>query len=111
VVEKILRSLTHMFENMIYAIEGSKNLAELSIDEPAGSLLAHEQRKKLKKKETLESPFKLKWFSKKKYCMCKRYSRHAAVEVMDNMVEESQASQAQPREDEGEAKKVEENSM
>jgi gag-polypeptide of LTR copia-type len=36
-VEKILRSLTDTFEN-----------AELSMDELAGSLVVHEQRKKLK---------------------------------------------------------------
>jgi gag-polypeptide of LTR copia-type len=45
-VEKILRSLTDTFENMIYAIEESDNLTELSVDELVGSLLAHEQRKK-----------------------------------------------------------------
>jgi gag-polypeptide of LTR copia-type len=54
-VEKILRSLTDTFENMICAIEESDNLTELSVDELVGSLLAHEQRKKkLKKKESLE---------------------------------------------------------
>jgi gag-polypeptide of LTR copia-type len=42
VVKKILRSLTDMFENMIYAKEESKDLAELFVDELIGSLLAHE---------------------------------------------------------------------
>jgi gag-polypeptide of LTR copia-type len=42
VVEKILRSLTDIFENMICAIEESKDLAELTVDKLAGSLLAHE---------------------------------------------------------------------
>jgi gag-polypeptide of LTR copia-type len=53
VVEKILRSLTDTFKNMVCAIEESKFLAELTIDELNGSLLAHEQRKNLKNKETL----------------------------------------------------------
>jgi hypothetical protein len=54
VVEKILRSLTNTFKNVVYAIEESKDLAKLSVDELVGSFLAHEQRKNLKKKETLE---------------------------------------------------------
>jgi hypothetical protein len=41
-VQKILRPLTDMFENVMYTIEESKDLAELTVDELAGSLLAHE---------------------------------------------------------------------
>jgi hypothetical protein len=41
-VEKILRSFTNIFENMICVIEELKDLAELSIDELTDSLLAHE---------------------------------------------------------------------
>jgi gag-polypeptide of LTR copia-type len=52
VVKKILRSLTDNFENVVCAIE-EKDLAKLTVDELAGSLEAHEQRKK-KKKEILE---------------------------------------------------------
>jgi vancomycin resistance protein YoaR len=47
VVEKILRSLIDTLENMVYVIEESKDLANLTVDELAGSLLAHEQRKKI----------------------------------------------------------------
>jgi C4-type Zn-finger protein len=54
VVEKILRPLTDTFENMVCAIEESNDLTVLTIDEFAISLLAHEQRKNLKKKQTLE---------------------------------------------------------
>jgi predicted GNAT family acetyltransferase len=42
IVEKILRSLTNAFENLVCAIKESKDLNELSIDEVAGSLMAHE---------------------------------------------------------------------
>jgi hypothetical protein len=66
VVEKILRSLTDTFKNMIYAIEESKDLAELTIDELVGSLLAHKQRKNLKKKETLEEALQAKVVLKEK---------------------------------------------
>ena len=53
VVEKILRSLAHNFENIVCAIEESKDLATFTIDELADSLEVHEQRKK-KKEETLD---------------------------------------------------------
>ena len=59
VVEKILRSLTDNFENVICVIEESKNLAKFTVDELAGSLQAHEQRKK-KKKETLDQALQTK---------------------------------------------------
>jgi len=54
VVEKILRTLTDNFESIVCAIEESKDLATLTVDELASSLEAHEQRKKKKKEETLE---------------------------------------------------------
>ncbi|PKU74974.1 hypothetical protein MA16_Dca020184 [Dendrobium catenatum] len=53
VVEKILRSLTNNFENVVCAIEESKDLDILTVEELAGSVEAHEQRKK-KKEEMLE---------------------------------------------------------
>jgi transcriptional regulator with GAF, ATPase, and Fis domain len=60
IVEKILRSLTYAFENVVCAIEESKDLNELSVDELAGSLMAHEQREKLNKKESLEEVLQAK---------------------------------------------------
>jgi lipoate-protein ligase A len=42
VVEKILRSFTNDFENIVCAIEESKNLAEITVDELSSSLEAHE---------------------------------------------------------------------
>ncbi|XP_023548359.1 3-hydroxybutyrate dehydrogenase type 2-like [Cucurbita pepo subsp. pepo] len=44
VVEKILRSLTDNFKNVVCAIEESKDLAKFTVDELAGSLETHEQQ-------------------------------------------------------------------
>ena len=57
VVEKILRSLTNNFENVVCAIEESKDLATFTIDELANSLEAHVQRKK---EETLDQALQTK---------------------------------------------------
>ncbi|XP_068487002.1 uncharacterized protein [Phaseolus vulgaris] len=43
VVEKIIRSLTDDFENIVCAIEELRNVEEMTIDDLAGSLKAHEQ--------------------------------------------------------------------
>ncbi|TXG53483.1 hypothetical protein EZV62_022652 [Acer yangbiense] len=44
VMEKILRSLTHNFEHVVTAIEESKNLETINIEELLGSLRVHGQR-------------------------------------------------------------------
>jgi len=59
VVEKILRSLTNDFENVVCTIEESKDLSKLTVEELARSLEAHEQRKK-KKWEPLDQLLKTK---------------------------------------------------
>jgi gag-polypeptide of LTR copia-type len=50
VVEKILRSLTDNLKNVVCAIEESKDLVKLTVDELVGSLEAHEQCKRKKGK-------------------------------------------------------------
>jgi len=55
-----VRSLTDDFENVVCAIEESRNVEEMNIDDLAGSLEAHEQRKKKKKQEVLEEALQTK---------------------------------------------------
>ena len=55
VVEKILRSLTDEYENIVCAIEESKDLSILTVEELAGSLTAFEQRRKMKKQNLEEA--------------------------------------------------------
>ncbi|GJZ84260.1 hypothetical protein Tco_0649599 [Tanacetum coccineum] len=45
IIEKILWPLNEKFENVVCAIEEAKDLEELTIEELAGSLETHEQRK------------------------------------------------------------------
>ena len=44
VVEKILRSLSEKFNYIVYSIEESKDIDQLSIDELQSSLIVHEQK-------------------------------------------------------------------
>ena len=60
VVEKILRSLTGDFKNVVCAIVESKDLSMLTVEELVGSFKAHEQRKKKKKVEPLDQLLQMK---------------------------------------------------
>lgn len=57
-MEKILRTLTNNFENIVYAIEESKDLVTLTVDKLVDSLEAHEVCKK--KEETLDQALQTK---------------------------------------------------
>nr|GEZ08408.1 retrovirus-related Pol polyprotein from transposon TNT 1-94 [Tanacetum cinerariifolium] len=60
IIEKILRSLNKKFENVVCVIEEAKDLEELTIEELAGSLEAHEQSKNRKKQESLDEALQTK---------------------------------------------------
>jgi hypothetical protein len=103
IVEKILRSLIDVFENIVCMIEESKDLNELSIDELAGSLMAHEQRKNSKRKSHLRTCYKPRWFLRRRRYMSKR-DRYAS----EDKAEVKWVSRAKTRKDEEEAEVAEE---
>ncbi|KAE8676583.1 rhodanese-like domain-containing protein 4A [Hibiscus syriacus] len=78
VMEKILRSLTDNFENVVCAIEESKDLTMLTVDELAGSIEAHEQHKKKNNEEN---------FKPRRQSKTKRYSIFKIFEVECMVVE------------------------
>ncbi|XP_042391858.1 uncharacterized protein LOC121982918 [Zingiber officinale] len=57
IIEKVLRCLPAKFEHIVAAIEESKDLSKLSLDELMGSLEAHEKRMNRFSTQTLEQAF------------------------------------------------------
>ncbi|KAK0582068.1 hypothetical protein LWI29_021146 [Acer saccharum] len=60
VVEKILISLPEKYEHIVAAIEESKDLTTLSVEQLMGSLESHEQRRLLRNDQSMESAFQTK---------------------------------------------------
>ncbi|TXG67555.1 hypothetical protein EZV62_008830 [Acer yangbiense] len=60
VVEKILISLPEKYEHIVAAIEESKDLSTLSVEQLMGSLESHEQRRLLRNDQSVESAFQTK---------------------------------------------------
>ncbi|TXG67654.1 hypothetical protein EZV62_008929 [Acer yangbiense] len=60
VVEKILISLPEKYEHIVAAIEESKDLTTLSVEQLMGSLESHEQRRLLRYDQSVESAFQTK---------------------------------------------------
>ena len=60
IVAKVLRSLTPKFDHVVAAIEESKDLSVLSVDELMGSLQAHESRINRSLEKNEENAFQVK---------------------------------------------------
>jgi len=63
------------FENVVCAIQESRNLEEMTIDDLVGSLDAHEQRKKKKKQEVMEEALQTKMTIKEDKVMYMQHNR------------------------------------
>ncbi|XP_038983671.1 uncharacterized protein LOC120111184 [Phoenix dactylifera] len=60
IVEKILISLPEKYDYIVVAIEESKDLSTLSVEQLMGSLESHEQRRQCRSDQSIESAFQSK---------------------------------------------------
>jgi transcriptional regulator with GAF, ATPase, and Fis domain len=66
VVEKILRSVNVKFNHVVVAIDESKDIDSMMVDELNGSLMAHEERIKRNQQEPVDQALQAKIFSNQK---------------------------------------------
>ena len=60
IVEKILRSLTEEFENLVDTIEETKDVDTMTVEELATSLTSFEQRRRKKQQQSMEEALQAK---------------------------------------------------
>ena len=84
VVEKILRSLTIDFDNIVCAIEESKDLSKLTVEELARYLEAYEQRRRKTKEDYLGQALQARTNFKEKKAFGTQNTRAEEEEITES---------------------------